>query len=260
MPTLLDDPMSEANTIYGSGEYLSHNPTWGREDSYWKVKEVFKTIPDGFLEENIPVGGFSVADIGCGGGGVIGNFAQMLKEKGYNVGSAVGFDVTDTPLEMARKEWKGVEFVKGDISDSGRYFDIGLLIDVVEHVENPDEFVRCAASNCRYLVFHIPLDDNYNFKVRRKYEYLVRTFGHIHYFNARSCLEFLKRTGVRVIASRYTPGFMLPSSRVHLPAKVAFVPRLIAYCVSKPLSARILGGYSLMVVGESLLFKGTEAG
>lgn len=252
--------MGDVNNIYNSGEYLKHNPTWGRGDSLWKVKEIFKTLPEGFLGENFSTRDIKVADIGCGGGGVIGNFAQMLKEKGYNVGSAVGFDVTDTPLEMARKEWMDVEFVKGDIAHSGRYFDIGLLIDVVEHVENPDEFVRCAASNCRYLVFHIPLDDNYNFKVRRKYEYLVRTFGHIHYFNARSCLEFLKRTGVRVIASRYTPGFMLPSSRVHLPAKLAFVPRLIAYCVSKPLSARILGGYSLMVVGESLLFKGTEDG
>lgn len=250
--------MGDTNNIYNSGEYLIHNPTWGREDSLWKVKEIFKTLPDGFLSGNFSATGIKVADIGCGGGGVIGNFARMLKEKGCTVDSAVGFDVTDTPLTAAKKEWKEIEFVKGDISDSGRYFDIGLLIDVVEHVEKPDEFVRRAAAHCRYLIFHIPLDDNYNFKLRRRYEYLVKTFGHIHYFNAGSCLEFLKGAGVKVIASRYTPGFMLPSSMVHLPAKLAFVPRLIAYIVSKPLSARLLGGYSLMVVGESELFRGTD--
>lgn len=244
-------PIEKVSAIYNSGEYFAHNPTWGREDSLWKVKQILKVIPKKFFVDNYKDKGIAVADIGCGGGGVIGNFVGILKERGYSIACAVGFDIGKIPVEMAKKEWKNVEFVNGTIGDDDRKFDIGLLVDVIEHIENPGDFVRACGKSCKYLLLHIPLEDNYNFKLRNQYEYVLKKFGHINYFNARSCIEFLETSGMKIVNYKYTPGFILPSARIHLPAKIALIPRLLLGFISKPFCARTLGGYHLTAFAES---------
>lgn len=247
-----------AKSLYTSGEYLSNNPTWGQDDSLWKVKNMFKTLPAGFIEENFKGREISVLDIGCGRGGIIGYFTAMLKEKGCLIGMAAGFDVSDIPLEMAREEWKGIEFRKGSVEDLKENFDFGLLIDVVEHVDNPDEFLKICAAHCRYLILHIPLDDHLNARLRNLRPYLKETLGHIHYFNANSVLDIVKRNGLKAVNYIYTPGFMLPSSRRRLIAQIGLIPKFFLGLVSKPLCARIFGGHSLMIFAESLSYKGTN--
>jgi 2-polyprenyl-3-methyl-5-hydroxy-6-metoxy-1,4-benzoquinol methylase len=240
--------MNKMDMIYNSGEYLKNNPTWGKEDSLWKVRQIFNVIPKNYYTGK---NGISIADIGCGAGGVIGNFVKILKEKGIAVDCAVGFDVADAPLEIARKDWEDIEFINGNINDYDNKYDIGLLIDVVEHIRNPDEFVRDCGRHCRYFVFHIPLEDNCNFNLRNQYEYVLNKFGHINYYNVHSCLEFLRRNNMKIINYIYTPGYILPSARVHLPAKIAFIPRLFLGFISKSFCAKTLGGYHLMIFAES---------
>lgn len=246
---------ASAESIYNSGQYASYNPTWGREDSKWKTSQIFKALPKGFIEENFGATGIRVSEVGCGAGGMIGTFIETLKSSGINVSEAVGFDISDKPLRMAREEWGDIEFFNGQITGYEKSFDISLLIDVVEHVPDPDQFVRDAAMRSKYLVLHIPLDVNLNFKVRNRYPWLVEHLGHIHYYNADSALAFLKRNKLSVMKYIYTPGFMLPSSCVHLPAKLGYIPRLILSWISKPICAKVLGGYSLMVLAKSELFK-----
>lgn len=250
--------MGEVNSIYTSGEYLKHNPEWGRDDSLWKVKHIFNVLPDNFIEENFKGREISIADIGCGRGGIIGYFTAMLKEKSCRVNRSVGFDISDIPLKMARDEWKDVEFRKGRVEDLKENFDFCLLIDIVEHVENPDEFLRTCAVHCKYLILHIPLDDHYNTRLRNLRPYLAKTLGHIHYFNADSALGIVKRNGMKVLNYIYTSGFMLPSSRRRFIAQLGLIPKFFLHLISKSLCARILGGHSLMILAESQSYKGTN--
>src|SRR3990170_375066 len=104
--------MGNGGNIYNSGEYFKHNPDWGRDDSLWKVKHMINVLPEDFLEKNFKGKEVNIADMGCGRGGVIGSFAAMLKKRGCSIGRCVGFDVSDTPLKMAKEEWKDVEFRK----------------------------------------------------------------------------------------------------------------------------------------------------
>ncbi len=242
-------------SIYDSGEYLKNNPEWGRDDSLWKVKHIFNVLPHNFIEANFKRTGIKVADIGCGRGGIIGNFTEKLKEKGCRVSRSAGFDISDIPLKMARAEWKNIEFVNGSVKDIKENYEIGLVIDIVEHVEDPDEFLRTCATHCKYLILHIPLDDHYNSRFRNLRPYLKETLGHIHYFNTGSALEMVKRNGLNVLNHIYTPGFMLPTSRKRIIAQAGLIPKFILGMISKSLCARVLGGHSLMILAESRSYK-----
>jgi len=237
--------------IYESGEYLAKHPTWHRDDSLWKTKQITRVLSQDFLAENFSSRRLSIVDIGCGGGGIVGHLRQMLVSKGYRVNPCKGIDIADSALEMARKRWPNIEFLNCDIAELDGHFDIGLLIDVIEHIQDPGKFVKLCSKSCDYLILHIPLEDNYNAKIRSRHQYYLEDVGHIHYFNSQTALSFLERNGLRILDSRFTKGFLC-SKKVTAFSKLAFPGRLVFSSISESLCARTLGGISQMVLTKTL--------
>ena len=226
---------------YTDGEYLAANPTWGLEDSAWKARMIHKL----WLQSALPVPG-TIAEIGCGSGGIL----AELQSRFPDTTSYAGFDIAPEAIRLAEKHArKGLSFHCEDLTQSTRAFDALLCIDVFEHVENPFEFLRTIRRLAPLIVFNIPLEMHVAGVLINHQLWTRRHYGHLHFYTAAVALETLQECGYSVVGQSYVSRLMdLPRS---LSEYVFWLPRKLVSLFSKELSARVLGGTSLLVVARS---------
>lgn len=227
---------------YTSGEYLAQHPDWHASDSPWKAAHIARMLAKHGVEPT------SVCEIGCGGGGILAELHGLL---GADV-SFTGFDISPQAIEMASQNAsERLQFHCDDLlTREGEHFDVVLCIDVFEHVEDPFRFLRALAKFGRRTVFHIPLDLSVQ-SVLRKNRILQNwnETGHIHFYTKDLALRLLTDTGYRVVDSAYTATALDLKTYSALQALMK-LPRRLAYAVNPDVAARVLGGFSLLVLCE----------
>ncbi len=223
---------------YVDGEYLTANPTWGDEDSAWKARMIHEL----WLQARLPVPG-TVAEIGCGAGGIL----AELKSRFPATVTYSGFDIAPAAIRMAeRRAGERLSFRCEDLLLSDRRFDVLLCMDVFEHVENPFDFLRRIRALAPLVVFNIPLEMHVAGLLINHQLWTRRQYGHLHYYTAAVALETLEECGYSVVDRSYISRLVdLPRS---LSEYVFWLPRKMISLVSAEMSARLLGGTSLLVV------------
>ncbi len=94
-------------------------------------------------------------------------------------------------------------------------FDLVLLMDVIEHVEDCFGFLRSVRQRTKYVVAHIPLDLSVLSLMIDTPMANRRSAGHLHYFTKSTALALLTDTGYTVLDSFYpTGGHFLPQQGV----------------------------------------------
>jgi len=227
---------------YCSGDYLAHNPTWDADDSPWKVAQLLQLLrPHGIAPNDI-------VDVGCGAGRVL-----TALRASFPAATLVGYEVaTDAARFWSRNQDPGIRFVVGDFLQSEFHrFDLLLLLDVIEHLPNPFEFLLKIRGRAKQYIFHFPLDLS-SLTVLRERPLLEsrRQVGHIHYFTKGLALSLLDECGFQVIDWRYT-GAWRTGPQHTLKTRMAAIPRALASVVSKDLSTRLFGGETLMVLARA---------
>lgn len=229
--------------IYTSGQYLETTKTWHSEDSQWKAGQIKK-----ILDKNL-IHPISIAEIGCGSGAII-NELSMLPD--FHSAIFEGYDISSQAIELAKQLGnKRIEFYQEDLllADNEKKFDILMVIDVFEHVPDYMGFVEKCKAKAEYKIFHIPLDLHVSSVLRNSFIRGRYTVGHLHYFTADHALSVLRDAGHEIIDSFYTQGsFGVFGKHPKLKTAIANVPRWLFSKFSLPLSARIFGGYSLLVL------------
>jgi SAM-dependent methyltransferase len=227
--------------MYTTGEYLSNNPTWHAEDSVWKAERIHA-----LLHEH-GISGSSVVEIGCGAGEILVHLAQL---RGAGC-SYTGFDVSPQAFALASpKSSSQLKFVQGDFFASEGQYDVALVIDVLEHLEDYFSFLRKLKPRADYKVFHIPLDLSAQTVLRETPLLEGRTsVGHIHYFTKGIALRMLEETGHEILGWRFTQGAVeLP--RTHWKTRMARPLRRWMFRMAPELAARSLSGFSLLVLAR----------
>lgn len=222
-------------------EYFQHNPTWDSEDSTWKSQLVVE-----ILRSHAIVPG-SIVDIGCGAGVVLGQLLRTFPDAdmhGYDIAPDVQRFWSDSAL-------KRVQFHLGDFLESGdRIHDVALILDVIEHLENPFRFLATVRHRANWFVFHFPLDLSASSVLREKPLLHVRNkVGHVHYFTKGLAIELLLSCGYHIIDWRYTSAALSGPGR-RWKSMLASVPRRIVYAISKDWGVRLLGGETLIVLAR----------
>ena len=230
------------DNIYTNQEYLFKNPTWHDEDSPWKASQIMELL--GRNKINLK----KVAEIGCGAGGVVKVLANQLGEGRQ----FKGFDISPEAIGLAEKHRQpGLSFSCEDMLVSSEYYDLLLVIDVIEHIPDYLGFTAKCQTKARYKIYHIPLDIHVSSVLRARFVVGRRTVGHLHYFSAESALDTLTDTGHKVIDYIYTDGGVaLAKLHPSFRRTLANLPRQLVGFFSKKLSARWFGGYSLLVLAE----------
>ena len=227
--------------IYRDATYLEANPDWHEGDADWKAGQVAA-----ILERNA-VHPDSVADVGCGTGGVLRALAAAGVGRTWT-----GWDISPQAHEIAiANAADDVQFNLGDISETDETFDLVMALDVFEHVDDYLGFLRDLAGRSQHTVFHIPLDMT-ALSVMRGTPMLRNRerIGHIHYFSKGTAIATLEDTGFRVIDTMYT-GVGIDGDGLSLKRKLLRLPRQALFAIDEDLAARVLGGWSLMVLATS---------
>ncbi len=227
--------------IYADGAYLDRNPEWHADESPFKVTQILRMFEKRHLRPK------TVCEAGCGAGEVLKLLQQRIEEDT----DFCGYDISPQALRMcAPKANERLRFKLADISqDEGAFFDLMLVLDVVEHVEDYYGFLSSIRPKSDLKIFHFPLDLSAQAVARRRGLLIRRElFGHIQYFTKETALETLKDVGYELIDYFYTPRCIdLAKQTIQ---KIAILPRKLCFAIHQDMTVRILGGYSLLVLAR----------
>ncbi len=236
----MQTPKDITASRYLNGDYASKNPDWDSFDAPWKAGKVVELITRHSLKPR------SIVEIGCGSGNVLASLRPHFPEA-----SLSGFDIAPD-LERYWQKHENINFTLGDYSNnSAEIPDLILLLDVLEHLGDPFNFLEALRTKSKYVALHFPLDLSALSVVRESPLLYVRNkVGHLHYFTKGLALALLEESGFEVIEARYTDASFNAPNR-GLKTRLASIFRRLAYCLLRDMGVRLLGGETLMVLARS---------
>jgi len=231
--------MTSAAERYQGNAYLRHNPSWHSDDSPWKARQVLKML------ERRACSPTSVCEVGCGAGVIL----RTLHDEMDPSLRFVGYDIAPAAIELAQPlTTERLSYRLADFATCRDTYDLLLLIDVIEHVETPVDFLRSIGGRAENYILHIPLDLSAEWVLRPAALLNERlNVGHLHFFNVQLAAQVLAEGGLEVVDWFYTPwnfAFSRPGSRLRRAKK-----RLheIGFAARPDLYARLFHGVSMMV-------------
>ena len=231
--------MKNAGDRYFDGAYLAHNPSWHAEHSPTKARWI-----DEILTRNRLTPG-TVAEVGCGSGEILVELKKRRADARFT-----GFEVSPQAYDIcSAKQVPGLDFRLADLVETqAEPFDLLLAIDVFEHVPDYMGFLKALKGKAEHKIFHIPLDLSVQALLRgTSYPILREQTGHLHYFFKYTALATLRDCGYEIVDWNYTRSSQeLPGKGLR--TKIANLPRKLTQMFSEDLSARLFGGYSLLVL------------
>lgn len=233
--------MNGNSELYRSGQYAEKNPGWHVEESPWKAEQILRMLARHHLSPQ------TIGEVGCGAGEVL----RQLQVRMDPACELWGYDISPYALELCQSRANArLHFKLADLSqEPDTSFDLLLVLDVLEHLEDYFSFLRALQPKARYKILHIPLDLSVQ-TVLRKNALLKRRdlHAHLHYFTKETALRTLEDTGYRVLDTFYTPRSNdLGTGRVQ---KILNPARRSLFALNADWAVRLLGGYSLLVLAS----------
>ena len=226
---------------YLNGDYAQKNPDWDSADASWKADKLHQLLA---AHDCLPS---SIVEIGCGSGAILAALRGY-----YPQVSLAGFDIAPE----ASRFWSdasvgGIRFELADyLSLDEPVPDLILVLDVLEHLGNPWEFLARLRHRSKLVAIHFPLDLSAVSVLRERPLLQVRDkVGHLHYFTRGLALSLLEESGFEIVEARYT-GAALDAPQRSFKTRVAGWARRLAYAVDRDFGARLLGGETLMVLAR----------
>ncbi|MFB3819938.1 MAG: methyltransferase domain-containing protein [Candidatus Methylomirabilales bacterium] len=228
--------------VYTSGRYLEQNPQWHVEESPWKAQQILRMLQKNRLAPK------TICEVGCGAGEVL----KQLQERMGPECEFWGYEVSPQAFALCQARANArLHFRLAGISEArAARCELLLVLDVLEHVEDYFGLLRAMQPISPDAIFHIPLDLSVQTVLRP--DGLLkrrRLHAHIHYFSKEIALQLLRDVGYEVVDYFYTPRSIdlatEPVQRVLRP------PRRLLFALSPDWAARLLGGFSLLVLARS---------
>ncbi|GAC1667787.1 MAG: hypothetical protein PVS3B1_05000 [Ktedonobacteraceae bacterium] len=228
---------------YTSGQYFARWPTWHVESSSWNARQIERMLSRSTITPK------TICDVGCGAGEVL----KQLQTFMPGDCTCWGYEISPQAFELAKSRENGrLHFALMDFrQEKDVFFDLILLIDVIEHVEDCFGFLRAIKSKSSYKILHIPLDLSARTIIRDGLTHVREQHGHVHYFTKETALQTLKDVGYEVLDYFYTsPSLDLPTNGManEMRRRLMTVPRKLFFTLNKEAAVRVLGGWSLMVL------------
>lgn len=225
------------------------------ETSSWKAEQILTMINRHDLAPQ------TICEIGCGYGEILTQLqAKMARDCMF-----VGYEIAPQALEFCNdRANERLRFELKDITQvEDASFDLLLILDVIEHVEDYLGFLRNVRTKARYKIFHIPLEFSAIAALRRWPRSSWNNcgswdnycHGHIHYFMKETALQSLQDTGYTILDFFYTQEFKRSSSPSKFrsssrPYMFNLFRKLIFSILNDDLAVRAFGGCSLLVLTE----------
>jgi ubiquinone/menaquinone biosynthesis C-methylase UbiE len=227
--------------IYIDGTYLEKNPDWHLEESPWKVDHIMPMLKRHHLEPG------TVCEVGCGTGEVL----RLLQRQMAETCTFWGYDISPQAIEISKaRANERLRFKLADIrKEQDAFYDLILVLDVIEHLEDYFSFLREIKPKSRYKLLHIPLEISVQGVLRGKIFLRNRDLhGHLHHFTKETALRMLEDIGYEVLDYSYSPEYELETMLVL--TRLMKFPRKLFFRLHHDLAVRILGGARLLVLAK----------
>lgn len=220
--------------------YKAANPSWHVEDSPWKATQVLKMIERNKLKPK------SIVEIGCGAGEILNQLYQRMEDKTIQLS---GYEISPDAYDLCQTRKKDrLRFFQEDLLGTEETFDLLLMIDVFEHVEDYFGFLRKAKDRATYKIYHIPLDLSHFYMMMNGPMKQRKKVGHIHYFNKDTALASLQDTGHEIVDWFYTKH--CNTKRISPAVRLVNALRRTTYSFNPDLAVNLFGGCSLIVLAK----------
>ncbi|MEP6960520.1 MAG: methyltransferase [Acidobacteriota bacterium] len=225
--------MHPANAYLDGAYHAKTGGTWHLEDAAYKAAQVLR-----MLRRHAEIHPRSICDIGCGAGGVLSELGKHLTDA-----RLVGYEISPQARDLSRSlATQHLEFRTGAFQDH-QHFDVSLILDVVEHVEDCFTFLRQCAAKARWKVYIIPLDTSASMVLRGANCW--DSVGHLHLFTKETALKSVEHSGQRVV-----DWFLTPTSLARPHRLATRFTNLARRILPEALASRLLGGYSILILAE----------
>jgi hypothetical protein len=236
---LQDNGPESRPSRYADGTQVALTPDWYESDAEWKAGQVRSMMRKHGIEPA------SICDVGCGTGGVLDYLSRNLPSTTKLVGYEISPQATSLAPEERRRR---ITFLDDWAESPEEKYDLMLVLDVFEHVDDYLGFLRSIAGKSDRFMFHVPLDVSVQTVLRASpFRRARQGLGHLHYFSRETALATLGDTGYEVVDEEFTqPGIDLWSGK----SRLARLPRKAAFRLNPRLAARVMGGFSLLVLAR----------
>jgi len=233
---------SHLKQLYTSGAYLKLHPHWHAEESPWKADQIMRMLARHHLAPG------TVSELGCG----VGEILKQLQGRLDDDCQFWGYDISPQAIELAQEKanerlnFRVVDIQQEQIESS----DLMLLIDVLEHIEDPYAFLAAIKKTAEYKLFHVSLTVSVQTVMRKNGLLNVRQeYGMVNYFTKETLLQTLTDAGYEIVDHFYTTGCTdFPSQEFN--RNLLLWPRKLLFALNQDIAARILGGYRLLVLAK----------
>ncbi|HEV2581577.1 MAG TPA: class I SAM-dependent methyltransferase, partial [Ktedonobacteraceae bacterium] len=212
--------------FYTSGEYLQENPTWHADESPWKVAGVLGILKKRRLQPK------TIGEIGCGAGEVL----RLLQQHLAADCELWGYDISPKAIELcSSKANERLHFVLADRAQAAdRRFDLILILDVLEHLEDYFSLLREIHPTSDYKIFQLPMDISLRSVFLKRLTSFHKTYGHLHYFTKETALQMVRDAGYEVVDFCYNgPTGMVPLPWEQVKSRPLLFPRLLLRLVKR---------------------------
>ncbi len=230
---------------YTTGSYRTKNPDWHDQDAAWKAAHVASLL---HCESIVPQ---SLCDLGCGSGGVLAELKTHLPPQCM----LFGYDIASMAIDSASQKHKdtGIVFTSiQSLSDIKKHFDVVLVLDVFEHVQDYIGFLYEVRQLGDLFIFHIPLDIyiqsvwNQELIMTRR-----RSVNHLHHFCQTTAVDTLRITGYQVRRSQFTASSMAtPPYSWRNSIRRRIIRAVFRVWPSRTVA--LFGGFSLLVLASAV--------
>jgi hypothetical protein len=228
--------------LYTSENYLKQNPDWHAGVAPVKVAQILHMLARTGITPR------TIGDIGCGVGEILGQLQTQMN----SACTFWGYDIAPHAIALASmKANDRLHFTLANVPQDDAFFDLILLIDMIEHVENCFSLLRLVHTKSSYIMIQFSLDLTVGALLRPQTLLGFRSthghVGHLHYFTKNIALALLEDLGYEIIDAMYTPEPVPPTDLI---GKALSLLRTGIFVVNKDLAVRLLGGYKLLVLAK----------
>jgi cyclopropane fatty-acyl-phospholipid synthase-like methyltransferase len=227
-------------SIYTDGSYLAKTGgTWHLDDSPSKARWIVS-----MLARHVEVQPNTICEIGCGAGGILAELQRSLSDHI----TFTGYDISPQAHALsARFSNPRCQFILGNAFADQSQYDLVLVMDVIEHVEDYFSFLRNVRQKGELKLYHIPLDAYVSGILRGNNSW--DTAGHLHLFTLETALKALDHTGHRIVDWIFTDGAIVTPQQTTR-GRIANLIRIPLSKFSTKLASRLIGGYSMLVLAK----------
>jgi SAM-dependent methyltransferase len=242
--------------LYTSGDYLEKNPTWHIEESPWKAKEIMRMVQRNSIAPQ------TICEVGCGAGEVL----RLLQMRMDSKCIFSGYEISPQAFELSKsRENDRLHFkLQNFMEEKSVYFDLILVLDVLEHMENPYDLLRDIKFKSQYKIIHFPLDISVKSVLCDQLVTYREQYGHIHYFTKSIALRMLEEMGYEVLDSFYTyetlplpwdtiksnPRILVRKSLGKIKRGLLGAPIKLFFTMNQDLAELLFGGWRLLILAR----------